>query len=401
MTPKGPLAGIRVLDLSRILAGPFATQLLADLGATVIKVEHPRVPDDTRAWGPPFTRGVSAYFAAVNRGKRSLACDLKSPAGRSILERLVLQSDVVFENFLPGVAARLKVSAADLKAINPNAIVISITGFGSKAATAERPGFDFLIQAMSGLMSITGDPGGEPTKAGVALVDVITGLYAAVAALSALYARTSAGGTSQVQHCDISLMGAAMAAMVNVVQTHLTTGVDAQRYGNAHPTIVPYQTFPTRDGRLAIAVGTDAQFQRLMTALGQATIGREARFATNPQRVAHREELVAIITLATVAQTTGEWERQLVAAKVPCGPVNSVAEALAFWEKAQPDALVRDPSGQRYIGSPLWMNGHGPVAPTHSPPQLGADTVAVLDELGFSKAEVAAWFKQGAITFPD
>jgi crotonobetainyl-CoA:carnitine CoA-transferase CaiB-like acyl-CoA transferase len=272
--------------------------------------------------------------------------------------------------------------------------VISITSFGASGPAANRPGFDFIIQAMSGLMAITGAKDGEPMKVGVALTDVISGLYATIAALAALRAKEVKG--EAMDHCDVSLMGASMAALVNVAQAYLTTGAPPARHANAHPTIVPYESFPTANGQIAIAAGTEEQFQRLMAVLGRCEVANEPRFASNPKRVAHRTELVALIASLTTQHRTEHLESMLIAADVPCGPVQSVPEARMFWEGVNPDALVTDERGQRYFGLPITMDGKVPQV-TLPPPLLGADTAAILTQLGFSTEEIAAWNAEGAI----
>jgi crotonobetainyl-CoA:carnitine CoA-transferase CaiB-like acyl-CoA transferase len=337
-----PLSGLRVLDLSRVLAGPFCSMVLGDLGAEVIKVERPGRGDDTREWGPPFHDGMSAYFISVNRNKRSITLDLARPAARAVLDRLVARSDVLIENFLPATAAKLGLDAARLERLNPRLVVSSITGFGRSGAWQDAPGYDFVVQALSGLMAITGEPQGAPMKVGVALTDVLTGLYAAVAILAELRARDStaaqAGGrgdpadprggapadASRLRHIDLALFDCTLAALVNVVQGFLVSGQRPDRYGNAHPHIVPYECFETADGYLVLAVGNDDQWRRFCAAAALSDLAADERFGRNPGRVTHRAELVPRVARALRSRTTAAWESLLTAAEVPHAPVLGV-----------------------------------------------------------------------------
>jgi len=361
-----PLAGIRVLDLSRVLAGPYCTMLLADLGADVIKVERPGEGDETRSWGPPFAAGESAYFLAVNRGKRSVALDLARPDAQEALGRLTRRADVVIENFRAGTAERLGAGYEQLARENPKLVYCSISGFGD-----DRPGYDFILQAESGLMAITGAAGGEPSKVGVAVVDVLAGYAAATAILAALVEGNG-------RRVEISLYDVALSALVNVAQGALVTGIEPARHGNAHPNIVPYETFATADGELAVAAANDGLFARLCEALERPDL---LRFATNPERVERRKELAAELGKVFAAATADEWVERLGRAGVPAGKVRGVLEALA---DAAP-LSVEHPT----IGTlPLVRSPVGPQADPAPPPLLGEHTREVLAELDYDDREI-------------
>jgi len=327
--PHGPLAGLRVLDLSRVLAGPLCTMILGDLGADVVKVERPGTGDDTRTWGPPWAEGPdgreAAYYLCVNRNKRSVAADLKTEEGRAFVRRLARDADVVVENFAPGMLEREGLGWDDLSADNPRLVWCTITGYGSDGPEAGRPGYDFAVQARAGWMSITGEPEGAPNKVGVAVVDVLTGQNAAIAVLAALRER-EAGGRGQ--RVEVSLFDSALAGLVNVAQAALVTGREPARWGNAHATIVPYQTFDASDGPIVVAVGNDAQWQRLCAAIGADALAADARFAANPGRVEHRADVAGALAEVFRARTAAEWLDALTAAGVPCAPVQTVGEAL-------------------------------------------------------------------------
>jgi crotonobetainyl-CoA:carnitine CoA-transferase CaiB-like acyl-CoA transferase len=326
----GPLAGVRVLDLSRVLAGPLCTMVLGDLGASVIKVERPGAGDDTRTWGPPWAQGPdgreAAYYLAVNRNKRSVTADLKSDEGQALVRRLAREADVLVENFAPGMLDGWGLGYHALAAENPRLVFCSITGYGTDGPEAGRPGYDFAVQARAGWMAVTGDPLGAPTKAGVAIVDVLTGQNAAIAILAALRERDASG---QGQRVEVSLFDTAVAGLINVTQAALVTEKEPTRWGNAHPTIVPYQAFEAADRTFVVAVGNDAQWRKLCDAVGAAELGADARFATNPGRVEHRGEVVGALADRFRTRPAAEWLGMMERAGVPCAPVQSVGEALA------------------------------------------------------------------------
>lgn len=395
----GALADLLVLDLSRVLAGPYATQLLGDLGARVVKVEQPGRGDETREWGPPFTpSGQSAYFIGVNRNKESLSLDLKTAGGRAALRDLARRADVLIENFKLGTMEALGLGYASLRAENPGLIYCAITGYGQDGPYAARPGYDTVIQAQGGLMSITGPAGGDPQKVGVAVVDITAGLYAAAAILAALHHRARSG---EGQLVDIALFDVQLSWLANVGSAYLVSGRAPGRYGNAHSTIVPYQPFRAADGQLMVAVGNDGQFARLCAALGRPEWAADPRFATNPARVAHRAELIPLIEALIAARPAAEWEAALIAAGVPCGPVNDVPAALA-----DPQAVARgmvqevtDDRGEtvRLIGPAPRLSATPPTV-SSAPPRLGQHTEAVLrDLLGYDEARLAALRAEGAI----
>jgi crotonobetainyl-CoA:carnitine CoA-transferase CaiB-like acyl-CoA transferase len=334
-----PLSGLRVLDLSRVLAGPLCTMVLGDLGAEVIKVERPGSGDETRQWGPPWVEGPegreSAYFLAANRNKRSVIADLTTPEGQDFVRRLAATADVAIENFAPGTLERWDLGYEALAAANPGLVFCSITGYGADGPEAGRPGYDFAIQARAGWMAVTGEPAGPPMKTGVAFVDVLTGQNAAIAILAALHERTHSG---KGQKIEVALFDTALAGLLNIAQAALVTGKEPARHGNAHPTIVPYEAFPTADRLFVLAVGNDAQWQRLCKALERADLGANPRFATNPGRVEARAELSARLRLIFAAHPAAHWLALLDAAGVPCAPVQSVQEALA-------DPVLRERAG--------------------------------------------------------
>lgn len=406
-SPTGPLAGVRVLDLSRILAAPTMTQILGDLGADIIKVERPGSGDDTRAWGPPYVEekaggqpGWSSYFLCANRNKRSLAIDLARPEGQRLLRTLAQDSDIVIENFKVGALAKYGLSYDDLSAINPRLIYCSVTGFGQTGPLAHRPGYDAMIQAMGGIMSITGDPQGPPMKVGVGIADVMTGMYAGVAILAALHERSRSG---KGQYIDLSLLDCQVAWLINEGMNYLVSGVDPMRRGTAHPNIVPYQVFPTRDGFFMLAVGNDGQFRRFCAAAGEEDLADDPDYATNPARVKNREALIAKLGELTVMKSSDEWIEILDQVGVPCGRINSVAEALAepqvrsremVVEMAHP-AMAKDICP--LIASPIKMS-RTPVSYRYFPPQLGEHTLEILrDELGLGEAEIDAMEQDGVI----
>ena len=379
----GALSHLRVLDLSRILAGPFCTQMLADLGADVVKVERPGAGDDTRGWGPPFLEGgMSAYFAAANRNKRSVALDLKTEAGREVVRRLAARSDVLVENFRAGHLEALGLGYDDLAADNPGLVYCSITGYGATGPRAAEPGYDFLIQAMGGLMSITGEAGGEPAKVGVAVADLFAGTLAAVAVLAALAERDRSG---RGQRIDMSLYDAQLAMLANVASNYLVTGRTPERYGNAHPNIVPYETLAARDGRFALALGSDSQWRSLCRELGREAWAADPALATNEGRVLARETLVPALNRAFETMTVDDAVALCHRAGVPAGPVRGVDEAFEDPQTAARGMTV-SLGGIPMVGSPLALVATPPEYRL-PPPALGAHTREVLEELGMVNGE--------------
>jgi crotonobetainyl-CoA:carnitine CoA-transferase CaiB-like acyl-CoA transferase len=391
---NGALSHLRVLDLSRVLAGPWASQTLADLGAEVIKVERPGTGDDTRGWGPPWIderSGESAYFASANRAKKSITVDLAHPDGQEIVRKLSARSDVLLENYKVGALARYGLDAPRLAAENPRLIYCSITGFGQTGPYRDRAGYDFLIQGMGGLMSITGAPEGEPMKVGVAITDILTGMYAATAILAALVQRERSG---RGQHIDLALLDVQVAMLANQAQNFLVTGDNPLRLGNAHPSIVPYQSFATKDGHIVIAVGNDAQFRRLCAAAGCAGLADDARFATNAGRVRNRETLLPLLAQSIATRTSRDWIEALEATTVPCGPINSLGEVFADRHVLERGMRVDARHGVSgtvpLVRSPIRLS-ETPVQTGVGPPALGEHTNEVLTGLlGMAPAEVDA-----------
>ena len=393
-----PLTGVRVLDASRVLAGPFCAQQLGDLGAEVIKLERPGQGDETRTWGPPFTGPLSAYYLSCNRNKRAITLDLGQPDGMRIFRELVRKSDVLLENFKTGSLDRLRLSAEALHELRPELVICSITGFGRTGPWRELPGYDFAIQALSGLMSITGPVEGPPSKVGVAIADVVTGLYAAVAVLACLHARQQSGRGYAI---DLALLDCAVAAQVNVAQAYLTSGAVPARQGNAHLQIVPYQLFATSDGWLVLAVGNDGQWQRFCRAAGRSDLATDQRFATNVLRVRNRGALVPVVAEVMKTRTTSEWRQLLEKADVPHAPVWNYAELFADPQAAARGLklTVHDHTGRPVdlIGSPLHI-ADVPPTPARMPPGLGQDTIEVLTELlGLKSGELEELRKKGVI----
>ena len=390
-TAPSALSHLTVLDLSRVLAGPWASQILGDLGATVYKIERPGSGDETRSWGPPFvpaTRagpGDAAYYLCANRNKSSLTVDFTTREGREIVQALAARADVVIENFKVGSLAAHGLDYASLRRINPRLIYCSISGFGQSGPYATRPGYDFIIQAMSGLMSLTGvpegQPGAGPLKAGVAVTDLFSGLYAAVGVLAALAHRERTGEGQQI---DVGLFDVQVACLANQAMNYLVGGHVPGCMGNAHPNIVPYQDFPTADGRMIIAVGNDGQFARLAAEVGCPDWSTDARFASNAARVVHRDALITEMCAVLTRRTTAQWIERLEHAQVPCGPVNALdavfADPQVRARGMQFEMLRADGRGVPQVASPLHLSGT-PVQYRHAPPALGADTRSVLSEL--------------------
>ncbi len=375
------LDGIRILDLSRVLAGPFCTQLLGDLGAEVIKIEQPGKGDDTRQWGPPWFHGESAYYLSCNRNKKSVTVNLQSEAGRDLVRQMAPHCDVLVENFKVGAMEKWGLGYAALREINPRLIYCAITGYGQTGPLAPRPGYDFIIQAQGGVMSITGEAEGEPSKVGVAIADIVTGLYALNAILAALFHRERTG---EGQFIDIALLDAQVSWLANVAMNYLISGETPKRYGNAHPNVVPYQTFATADGHLALGVGNDAQFQRMCERLGLSELAHDPRFRDNASRVQNRESLAAQLQKVFLQRPAAVWVEQLTAVGIPAGPINNVAQILADPQIAAREMVVEIVHAS---GAPLKLLGPVPkfsVTPARvqsPPPLLGQHTELVLREL--------------------
>lgn len=399
MTAK-PLAGIRVLDLSRVLAGPWCTQLLADLGAQVIKIEKPVVGDDTRHWGPPWhdVRGerVAAYFLSANRGKQSAAIDFATEEGAQLVRRLAEDADVVVENFKVGGLSKFRLDAASLQSSNPRLIIASITGFGQHGPYAARAGYDYIIQGMGGLMSITGrpddEPGGGPMRVGVAVADLFTGMYAAVAIISALYRREKTG---EGAHIDMALFDTQLAMLANQASNALVSGKDPPRQGNTHPNIVPYQPFDAADQPIIIAVGNDGQFARLAEICGHPEWAVDQRFATNAARVENRETIIGAVAECILEKPAQHWLEMLKNAGVPAGPINSVTQALNDIQ-AQHRGMVRVLAGMPVVGSPVRVDGERADSDL-PPPALGEHTSEILAKLGIGAAELQRLRDEGVI----
>jgi crotonobetainyl-CoA:carnitine CoA-transferase CaiB-like acyl-CoA transferase len=391
----GALTGIRVLDLSRILAGPLCTQILGDLGADVVKIEKPGEGDDTRKWGPPFLKDAdgndtseSAYYLSVNRNKRSLALDIATPEGQRLIHALLGKADVLIQNFKVGGLEKYGLGYEQLRERYPGLVYCAITGFGRNGPLAGEPGYDFLAQAMGGLMAATGTAEGEPMKAGVALSDVMTGLYAAIGILAALHRR---GETGEGQLVDVSLLDSTVAGMVNLAQYYLTSGKIAPRLGNAHSTIVPYQVFATADGHVILAVGNDGQFRRFCAFIGRADWAADEKYATNPARVRNRAELVPMIEAVVKTQPTAYWVENMRDCDVPAGPVNTMDQVFAMEQVAArgmkvPLAHPLSPEPLHVVGSPLKLSAT-PVEYRSAPPVNGQHTEEILqDWLGIDAA---------------
>ena len=410
-SPSLPLRGVRILDLSRVLAGPWCTQTLADLGADVVKVERPPGPgssggDDTRGWGPPFLKGTdgndtaeAAYYLGANRNKRSITIDIARPEGQTLIRRIALQSDVFVENYKVGDMARYGLDATSLHALNPRLVYCSITGFGQTGPYRERAGYDYAVQGMGGLMSVTGPSraeiaddasGGGPQKVGVAVADLFTGMYASTAILAALRHRDLTG---EGQSIDMALLDTQVAMLANLGANYLTSGAVPQRMGNAHQNIVPYQVFEVADGHMIVAVGNDSQFAKFCEVAGQPELARDARFTRNADRVRHRAVLVPLLAAFMKTRARADWLSALEAAKVPCGPINDLADVFADPQVLARDMPVEMPhplSGSvRLVASPMKFSAT-PVQYRRPPPLLGQHTEQILGEFGLGDAEIAA-----------
>ncbi|UTW04258.1 CoA transferase [Amphritea atlantica] len=391
----GALSHIKVLDLSRILAGPWAGQMLADFGAEVIKVERPGYGDDTRGWGPPFVKDQdgnptdAAYFHAANRGKHSIAIDMTAPEGQALIKRLAAESDVVIENYKVGGLKKYGLDYDSLKAVNPALIYCSVTGFGQDGPYAERAGYDFMIQAMGGLMSVTGDPDGQPMKVGVALVDVMTGLYACNAIQAALLHRNESGIG---QYIDMALLDVQVATLANQAMNYLVGGKPPERLGNAHPNIVPYEAFPTADGHIILAVGNDTQFARFCALAGAPELADNPAFATNALRVENRSALTPLVAELMRSHSSDWWLENLGLHGVPCGPINSLDKVFddpqVKHRQMQIDLPLPEGGNVPGVASPVKFS-HTPIEYNAAPPTLGQHTDPILSALGLSEADIA------------
>jgi crotonobetainyl-CoA:carnitine CoA-transferase CaiB-like acyl-CoA transferase len=392
------LSGITVLDLTRVMSGPYCTLMLADMGARVIKIEHPQRGDDTRAWGPPFVNGESVYFLSVNRNKESVTLDFKQPEGRRILDALLERADVLVENFRPGTLARIGLDYAALAAGYPRLIYVSISGYGQTGPLRDLPGYDAVAQAEGGLMSLTGDPDGPPFRLGLPVADLVAGLFATQGILLALLSRA---GSGHGQHVDIAMHDSVAALLTYQAAGYLNTGKNPPRMGNAHESIVPYGTFDVRDGLLMLAVGNDDQFRRFCDTTGLTALPADPRFATNPQRVAHRHVLLPLLAPVLATRTRDEWVRVLRDAGVPCGAVRTVGEMMADPQPAARDMIttVSHPTAGdlRLVGSPVKLSeaaGHADRAA----PALGEHTDSILThELGLSALDVEDLRRRGVV----
>ncbi|KWE93834.1 CaiB/BaiF CoA transferase family protein [Burkholderia territorii] len=405
----GALSHIRVLDLTRVLAGPWCAQTLADFGADVIKVERPGAGDDTRHWGPPYLKDANgadtaeaAYYLAANRNKRSVTVDIATPEGQQIVRELAAQSDVVLENYKVGQLKKYGLDYASLRAVKPDLVYCSVTGFGQTGPYAHRAGYDFIVQGIGGFMSITGErdgaPGGGPQKAGVAIADLATGLYSTIAVLAALAHRDRTG---EGQYIDMALLDVQVALLANMNTNFLASGKPPVRWGNAHPNIVPYQTFQTSDGWIIVAVGNDGQFRKFVEAGGRPELADDERFATNPSRVRHRDTLVPILAEMVKTHAKADWIDALEAAGVPCGPINDLDEVFDNEQVIARGMQVTLPhpcgADVKLVRNPIRMSATPPDAHT-APPLLGAQTVDVLrDMLGYDDARIAALKAKQAI----
>ena len=383
-----PLHGITVVDLTRVLSGPYCTMMLADMGARVIKVEHPVRGDDTRAWGPPFIDGESTYFLSVNRNKESVTLDFKRDGGRRVLDALIARADVLVENFRPGTLARLGLDYPTLRARFPRLVYASLSGYGQTGPRAPEPGYDAVLQGEGGLMSFTGPADGPPHRLGVAVADIVTGMFAAQGIVLALYSRQTTG---RGQHVDVAMLDSVAALLTYQAGIAFATGRAPERIGNRHPSIAPYDTYAAKDGTIVLAVGNDEQWQRFCRVAGLDDMAADARFATNESRVRHCEALTAIVTGVMRQRTRAEWTASLVGAGVPCGPVRGVDEVLADPQLAAREMVQQIPHATAgsipLLGVPIKLSAT-PGAIRRAPPTLGQDTVAVLQEIGLTSEEI-------------
>ncbi|MFQ5346466.1 MAG: CaiB/BaiF CoA transferase family protein [Rhodothalassiaceae bacterium] len=400
----GPLSHLTILDMSRVLAGPWAGQILADLGAKVVKVERPGAGDDTRAWGPPFLKDAggrdsreSAYYLAANRGKRSIAIDIARSEGQAIVRKLAARSDALLENYRVGGLRRYGLDYESLAALHPGLVYCSITGFGQTSPLADEPGYDFLIQGMAGLMSITGAEDGPPMKVGTAIADLTTGMYAVIAILAAIAHRERTG---EGQHIDMALFDTQLGWLANQNMNYLVGGEVPRRRGNAHPNIVPYQDFATRDGYILVCVGNDRQFARFANAIGEPALAADPRYATNAARVANRKALVAIIAQRMAERESAQWLALLKAARIPAGPVNNIAEAFAHPQAVHRGLRVAldHPLGVRVptVANPIRFSETA-ITYRDPPPMLGQHTDAILGELGYDGDAIARLRADGVV----
>ncbi|WP_458352330.1 CaiB/BaiF CoA transferase family protein [Peribacillus frigoritolerans] len=391
------LSRIKVLDLSRVVAGPVCTSILGDLGADIIKVEGPDFLDETRTWFPPDIEDISLYYMAVNRNKRAITVNLKTKEGIQIIKKLIQESDVIVENFKTGTMERLGLGYEDLKALNPKIIHCSITGFGHTGPYKQLPGYDFLAQAMSGFMSVNGTSNGEPVKAGIAMADLYAGLYAIISILAALEARNHTG---RGQHCDISLMDSMVASLLNIGTGYLNTGNLPKRYGNQHPTLVPYQNFQTNDKEIIIAVGNDRQFQRFCSLINAEELSQDERFATANSRIIYREELIPILQEVILTKTADEWLTLFQENNIPCGPINSLDRVFTD-EQVLERQMIKEVDHPtvgivKLLGSPIKLSDT-PVTIERHPPLHGEHTEEVLLELGYDKKEIESFMEDKVI----
>jgi formyl-CoA transferase len=397
-TVPGPLDGIRVLDLTRVVAGPYCTMFLGDLGAEIVKVEQPGVGDDTRGWGPPFVGGESAYYLCINRNKKSLALNLKSERGLELMHRLVKVADVVIENFRPGTMERLGIGEKKLRELNPRLIYASVTGFGADGPLSQWPGYDLIVQAWGGLMSITGAPDGEPVKVGVAIIDLVAGLMLGKAVIAALFAREKLGIGQRV---DTSLLEAEVASLINVGSNYLVGGEIPARWGNAHPNIVPYQSFKTADGYLVVGIASEVIWRRFCQAIGKPGLAEDPRFANNSSRVKNRAHLITILDAVFLGRTNDVWLRTLTEAEVPCAPVQTVDQVFSAPQVSHREMVVdvnHPTAGMvRMAGIPVKFSAT-PASIRRPPPLLGQHTAEVLETwLGITTEQLEELQKQNVI----